>query len=161
MTFRRRSGDVADREYEAARLYNDEVGSHLSLIASRRESINTRAGLLVASAAISSGFATVETPSGWLVTALVFTTISALIGIVALWPTKTDVVDIEVIREALLPDVSTETIISLGDSKIVLVPQASKRLEIRAFMVGAGFALLGIALIAAMCNSLNIAITIG
>ncbi|TBN56471.1 hypothetical protein EYE40_03130 [Glaciihabitans arcticus] len=150
-----------DRRYESARLYIDEVSKHLALISARRESMNNRAGLLVASASVSAGFATVDSPSGWEVTALVLTTIAAILGIVALWPTKTDVVSIELVRDTVLPNANAASLTELGDTWFVMVPDAARRLKIRAYVVASGFVLLGLSLVSGVSNALQVQITIG
>ena len=123
--------------------------------------MNTRAGLLIASAAVSAGFATVDDPSGWLLAALVLTSVAAVVGIAALWPTASDVVSIVRTRETILPNGNAANVIQLADSKFRLVPQAAKRLKVRAMFVAIGFALLGLALLCAACHAFKVTITIG
>jgi len=146
---------------EKMRLYNDEVSSYLSLLESRRESLFTRGGLLVASAAISTAIATSSELSVWTIVAMALGTASAILGVIALWPRPTMTVDMKVIRDHIWPEGLVTSMTSIGDTKFSNIDLLLRQLTRTARLVRTGFALLVAAIVSTICHALTITITIG
>jgi hypothetical protein len=143
------------------RLYNEEVSNHLALLAERRESLHTRAGLLVASAAIATSIATAGELTQMTTGAMILGVAAAVLGVIALWPIQTDTTKIDTVRSALLRDESADTIERIADTKFVQVRAARKRLLTKGYIIRAGFVVLLVAIFATVGQALRVSITIG
>ena len=157
----RRQRKLDAQHLEKMRLYNDEVSSYLSLLESRRESLFTRGGLLVASAAISTAIATSSELSVWTILAMALGTSSAILGVIALWPRPTMTVDMKVIREHIWPEDLVNSLTRIGDTKFANIDLLLQQLSRTALLVRTGFSLLVLAIACTILHALAITITIG
>jgi hypothetical protein len=142
------------------RLYNEEVSNYLVLLTERRESLYTRAGLLVASAAVATSFASSNVIGPWIIAAMLFGAASAVLGVVALWPKPVDTLNITAVRNKLLVDESADGVERIADTKFVQVEPALARNKRTAYLIRAGFLALVAAIICAMLHALGVGITI-
>ena len=150
-----------ERQYEAMRLYNQEVTENLVLLEGRLESQFTRAGLLVAASAIATGLATSGQQSGWTVVAMVLGSAAAVLGVIALWPRPKPTLNIGVIRGKLMTEFSADAVRRTADTKFTNVQPISRQIKRTAQFVRFGFLLLVAAIICSVLHALKIEIAIG
>jgi hypothetical protein len=149
------------RLHAATILYNEEMSGYMAIVAARRESMNTRAGLLVASSAITVALVTVDSDSGWIRASLILGSIAAALGVIALWPRQSGIPHPDIARTELLTRGDTIAIREIADEKKRLANASADRLETMARIVQAGFIVLIASILFGVLHAFRIVITIG
>lgn len=160
--WRQKASDADEGEATRGGYYLDEARLLLAEVNARIESMNTRAGILIAAASISASIGALgQGRSAWVLFALLAGLVAAVLGVIALWPTKGGQTNFDVAREALLGQPPEQSLRRLGDSKRQQYNLRLKDLTRRAWLMRIGFLLLAVSIFASTLTVLDVRITIG
>lgn len=142
-------------------LYREIVDARIASAEKRAEQFNTRAGVLIASAALSASLGSTSNGNGWTVLSLLLTLAAAGLGVLTLFPKKSDYVSLQSLRPQLLKLSPSDAELLHADEQAKTYANRVKSLAFQGWCIRFGFSLLAASIIARAALALNVAITTG
>lgn len=142
-------------------LYREIVDARMASAEKRAEQLASRAGILIASAALSASLETKTIDNGWSVISFLLTLAAAVFGALTLFPKKTEYVSLLSLRPQLLKRSPSDAELLHADEQAATYETRVKSLNYSGWSIRIGFSLLAASIFARAALALNISITIG
>jgi membrane associated rhomboid family serine protease len=139
------ASDDPDERVAQLQLIHEEVERQLASYERRIQSMDSRAGILVAAAGLASTLTASHVGNGWIPLAIASALGSAVLGAIALFPGKAQSLMSSRIREEVYGLSEGNALLWLIDHKIELMNNNEKRIVKKAILLQAGFGLLAVA----------------
>lgn len=123
------------------RLVDGEVSARVNDYQSRIQALDARAGVLVAAATVVVTLAVGSASNGWVIAAAAAALVSAVLGAVALLPTKGRAVRPQALRDAVYGRKEGAALLWLIDHKIETLATNERRVSVKARLLQIGFGL--------------------
>jgi hypothetical protein len=152
---------VSDDRVAQLRLMQAEVDAQLDSYDRRLQSMDTRAGLLVAAAGIAASLAAARVGNGWMTIAIAMLLASAIFGVVALWPGRAQSLSRDGIRTEVYGRTEAGALLWLFDMKNAILTHNEARIVRKARLFQAGAVLFAAAVVFVFLAATTVQWTIG
>ena len=127
-------------------LFRQIMDARADSVTKRAEQVSSRAGILIAAAALSATLGTAGLSSAWAVMGILFTLGAATAGVAAIFPMKDNYSHLPELRDRVLSESPAEAELLHADDQVLSYNERVGKLKWRSGLVRAGFVLLGVSI---------------
>lgn len=143
------------------RIIHEEIDAQLASYDRRLQAMDTRAGVLVAAAALAATLVSGWDGNGWLSAAIATALIGAVLGVAALYPGKASTLSGASIREKVYGRGEGEALLWLIDQKNAMWAAKENRIVVKARLIQIGFAVFAGSIVFMFLSTTPVRFTIG
>lgn len=145
---------------EQLTIIGEELDRQRTSLTARRSALSSRAALLIGAASIASGFHVAGQTNAWQVLAVAASLVSAMLGVVALWPRQGPDVNVDSFIDGLYRLGPHSTQLELINTKAVVHKQDEEALKGSGRVLRIGFVFLVLAVLFTGLQAAGVSVTL-